>query len=136
MVRPAKLDKAFNEFAKIVDASRQETRNAFRQVMAELFTAIVTGTPVDTGNARAAWVVQSSNLIGEVYAGGRVSLVQIADKNKPLIFKFSNGANYIVYLEKGSSRQAPKGFVEVNIKKGTNRIRAQIRKLAKKKKKV
>lgn len=125
------FEAAFSEFAERVDAKRQETRNAFRQLMAELYTAIVKSTPVDTGRARSAWIVQSEVLIGQVSEGGSISLKEIPNNKAPLVFDFRNGVNYIVFLEHGTSKQAPQGMVSVNVKRATDNIRRAIERLAK-----
>lgn len=89
------------------------------------------GTPVDTGWARANWIPR----IGQPYSGtagtrsqaeeGRIntgpqnagvaSLVAYRlERGKVFV---SNGVPYIVKLNEGSSRQAPRGFVQAAVRR-------------------
>lgn len=66
----------------------------------KLFTNLVSGTPIDTGDAQRGWknVFDISKLI---LSGSR---------NKKVVIK--NDVPYIERLDKGSSRQASKGIVK------------------------
>lgn len=102
-------------------------------IVANLVSAPDTGygTPVDTGWARANWVPQigspRTTTVGtrEQAEAGSVSLagqqgglatVATTYKFGPRIF-ISNNVPYIVHLNEGSSRQAPRGFVQNAIAK-------------------
>lgn len=87
----------------------------------DIHSRVVRTTPVDTGWARANWVpsigVPVTEPIGTPEqlneAAAQAGIVQVAQ------WRFiqgpayiSNNVPYIVFLNAGSSRQAPSGFVE------------------------
>jgi len=124
-VKPQKIAKEFEKFAKKVKAKKQETENAFRDIMGRLYNAIVLSTPVDTGRARAAWRVEGPAMLATADRSGRVTISNFPSEN--LQFTFVNGVEYIQYLENGSSRQAPAGMVDINIRRAVKRISAAAR---------
>lgn len=89
------------------------------------------GTPVDTGWARANWVPEigkaRTNVAGtyaQAAAAGASLAEQQAGVAKVLSWKLgqgpihvTNNVPYIVRLNEGSSKQAPRGFVQAAIAK-------------------
>ncbi len=85
------------------------------------------GTPVDTGWARANWIPQigsprqSAEGSREAVSSGAqdagVALVATAYKREQGPVFISNNVPYIVLLNEGSSKQAPRGFVQNAITK-------------------
>jgi len=83
-----------------------------------LFQALVSGTPVDTGYARGNWLIdfgrENLRTIGSresppgVPSAGQVDAWRIDQGN----LVFHNSVEYIVYLDAGSSAQAPQGIVD------------------------
>ena len=69
----------------------------FKRRVLELFEAIKRSTPVDTGVARRSW-----RLVFNVQSKGTLEA------------RIFNGIEYIVWLEVGSSKQAPLGMVRIN----------------------
>jgi len=69
-------------------------------------------TPIDTGYARSQWTytVNDSNTSGLAY-GVRTNFLNLFN----LSYTVKNDAEYIVYLNQGSSKQAPKFFIEKTI---------------------
>lgn len=100
-----------------------------------LMTGTPTGTPVDTGWARANWVpsigqplfldpgtqgredqvARTPGRAGE-QQGGLATVAATYKLNQGSVF-ISNNVPYIVRLNQGSSRQAPAGFVQGAIEK-------------------
>lgn len=105
----------------------------------ELHSALSRATPIDTGRAAASW---TASLNGpdtriqppEFAAGGRQQALEEARRNVNLdqfiigdTLHISNSIPYMVFLNAGSSRQAPRNFIELTFQAETPRI---IRKLA------
>jgi hypothetical protein len=85
----------------------------FNKFAAELFTAIVLATPVDTGRARSGW-----------------RLKRIADQVS-VKWRITNNVYYIIFLEYGSSKQAPLGMVRVNLDRFRKKVEAATKKILK-----
>lgn len=99
-----------------------------KKITLETFTGIVQKTPVDTGRARASWVIsletpgqspgipenaKFSESAATAKASGQLSKV---NQIKPFSTVFiSNNLPYIEVLEDGSSKQAPQGMVAVTL---------------------
>lgn len=89
------------------------------------------GTPVDTGWARANWVPEigrarttTAGTYAQAAAGNASTAEQQAGAAKILSWKLkqgtihvTNNVPYIIRLNEGSSRQAPRGFVQAAIAK-------------------
>lgn len=96
----------------------------FRKVALDLDSRIVLATPVDTGLARGGWLPTVNTPSGEentdsfdltgVSTVGKVVAVVASAKLGDVIW-LSNSVPYINDLEKGTSRQAPVGMVDVNL---------------------
>jgi hypothetical protein len=110
----------------------------FRQTVLVIDQALVTSTPVDTGRARSNWIVGSgpSSRAIDAYAPGeagstrgpntRAAIAQakaFLDSTDITVVYISNNLNYIVYLNEGSSAQAPAGFIEAAVQAGLNHVR-------------
>ena len=113
-------------FAQLLDIT---VANVVRRIAFELYTKITRGWPVDTGYSRANWrlAVGEPDLTvlppppsgsagqGEIYAPpdpDPAALVGIDGKEPVFI---TNNVDYAIYLEEGSSQQAPSGVVQVSV---------------------
>lgn len=88
-----------------------------RKVSIDIWNDVTTLTPVDTGRARASWNVSEeyANLAvkPESYNGsGKGAVGRISGKQDVII---SNNVEYIVFLEEGSSEQAPAGMTKLAV---------------------
>ena len=90
-----------------------------------------TGTPVDTGHARASWIpaVGAPNLVEPVGADGSIAQAGVA---QVMAFKLgqgmlylSNVAPYISRLNQGWSQKAPALFVEMCIARAMATVKAK-----------
>lgn len=127
-----KRSKLFSE--RLMRASKKAGGNAtifLKKVMIDLLRKVIQRTPVDTGRARAAWApfLKAENVnvklsgdpkaISEGIAKGEF-VVQSGSKPGILVV---NGVNYSVYLEYGSSDQAPQGMVRISMREIVDEIR-------------
>jgi hypothetical protein len=99
-----------------------------RSVALAVHQTVVVTTPVDTGRARSNWFVSFGSPVltdneppggDSVSARGRQAADQAFSQGRPVIASWrlgsgdiyvSNGVPYIGELDRGSSRQAPKGM--------------------------
>jgi len=103
-------------------------------VAIELFTSVISDTPVDTGRARGNW--QSSEnapkkgTIDRLDKSGSAAIsdVAITVTSGPSDKFMTNNLPYIDGLEEGRSRQAPTGMVRKNIARLRRILAAQVRK--------
>ncbi len=84
------------------------------------------GTPVDTGWARANWIPNigaplplptgsRESVTTAPQEAGKIAVLSYSAKSKQPIY-ISNAVPYILRLNEGSSRQAPRAFVQAAIK--------------------
>ena len=102
------------------------TAEETRAVALKALTGIVLGTPVDEGRARGNWQLSEGQPImtdvdlldkgGSVAINKGVSVIQANRLKDYMVFWITNNLPYIVPLNNGSSKQAPKFFVETAIK--------------------
>lgn len=76
-----------------------------------LLEAIVENTPVKTGYARSRWTLQPADAYALKYTVG----YSAGPFFKEARWVLSNDAPYIIYLNQGSSKQAPPFFIEMTI---------------------
>lgn len=102
--------------------ARQGAQTIARDVSKQIAESLVLKTPVDTGQARGNWepainTVPQEQFLGRVSVSGEESLTRaraIIDTLKlGNVFVMANSTPYIIFLEEGSSRQAPNGMRDV-----------------------
>ncbi|MFY9342220.1 MAG: HK97 gp10 family phage protein [Planctomycetota bacterium] len=88
-----------------LDAFQQEVKakalDLQRRMVAEVFAGVVQGTPVDTGHARQGWKIEANG------AAATIVNIQFGDRVRVL-----NDVPYVEFLAKGSSKQAPPGWIQ------------------------
>lgn len=101
-------------FDRDLKAFEAEFETDVRRVIVTLDQAIVSGTPVDTGRARANWFMDFGSVSDRLTSSlgapntGRGNAWKSGDGN---VF-IHNSVDYIIYLDAGSSAQAPQGIVD------------------------
>jgi hypothetical protein len=106
---------------RIGDEIRQAISKTLRDVMLLAEQNVSTSTPVDTGHAMSNWILS----VGSPHSGvdgsradvsftaqarGRAR-VQTFDVGRDKRIYLRNNVPYVQYLDRGSSQQAPAGFV-------------------------
>jgi len=93
-----------------------------KKMSLEALKRIVEKTPVDTGRARGGWQVSFKTPAfseGGTDASGAGTIntgsSQILGLKDPVAVFISNNVEYIIYLEDGTSTQAPEGMVALTI---------------------
>jgi len=97
----SKLNSVLKKLFKELEATEAQVEHFMDEAVLRLHRSIKLDTPVDTGAARAAW--------------GR--LPGRKKTKKGVTYTIANKMEYIVYLEFGSSRQAPHGMVRRNLRR-------------------
>lgn len=105
------------------DLTLKQHSQLLRKVAFQLLGLIVQKNPVKTGRSQNNWQVAVDTSAGDAVIAGRRSeaaiqadgLAELA-KVKPFstVILFNN-VEYIVFLEEGSSTQAPQGMVAISI---------------------
>lgn len=117
--------KRFNrELRAFLDKVEQEVYTFIRLISLDLFTRFVVKTPVDIGRARGGWQMlldvaptQETNVLDPTgqaaIATGMLSLSGLTpDSALTHRIFISNPVFYIVYLDQGTSKQAPANFTD------------------------
>lgn len=84
------LSNADAEFKKLSQQYLIELEKSSDKTVAQMVTNLKEETPIDTGFARESWSVTK----------------------KDKVYLVENSAEYIEYLNRGSSKQAPANFIE------------------------
>ena len=130
------FSKDIESFArKAAEAHDKITRTA----TLELFSGIVRATPVDKGRARGAWTTSVGAPASspdredkiKVRKPGGAAEAEVFEKTPEgagQVTYLSNDLPYILYLEEGSSKQAPAGMVRRNMDRVERMVKTAIRK--------
>lgn len=107
------------DLQKFVPKARKEASNFVRLIALDLYSRITKRTPVDTGRARAGWAI-SVNAPSDYVppeGSGDVQMIEsdISGFDLDQVIYIFNNVHYIVYLENGSSDQAPAGMVRISL---------------------
>lgn len=113
------------QLARFAEIAELRVDDIVRKVAIDMLGRIVLRTPVDTGRARANWVVSigaRTTLISRDAADptGRTTIEKgtrllLGYQSSITVAWISNGLPYILPLEYGSSKQAPAGMVRLTV---------------------
>lgn len=114
---------------KIADILERRTTDLMRMATIEFYRQVTISTPVDTGRARAGWLITVNAPSTEVKPEGKYTYSAVPP-NVPAVtindrYFIANNTPYIGKLNNGYSRQAPARFVEL----AAARIQAVISKI-------
>lgn len=120
------LKKVNDNLDKIADRLGIDVLIVQKKVAFDVFSDIVAATPIDTGRAMNNWNISANTPNHDVTdEGGNSSGIKTAKEAgagaamlglKPFSTVWiSNSLPYIVFLNEGSSDQAPKQFVEQSV---------------------
>ncbi|HCY86594.1 MAG TPA: hypothetical protein DHV36_15780 [Desulfobacteraceae bacterium] len=120
--------------ADYVDGSVEKV---IRKACIDLYRAIVERTPVDTGRAKANWMISTSDrdLTIDHDDGFSFAEINALIDEEAMGFSFelhddvviiTNNLEYISELENGTSKQAPRGMVSVSLAEFTAHFNAAL----------
>ena len=134
MAKHKRLKGLGDAMKKRADDSQKRIFSGIRKAALAVDQAAIFATPVDTGFARSRWVVtigqpvtSSEDGVSEsIEIGGDVAAAIAASQGLKEIKKWkgvgsifiNNPLGYVVYLDEGSSEQAPQGMTEQAIAAG------------------
>ena len=120
------------ELKEFINVSLGSADRVKKAASIELFNRVVLDTPVDTGRARANWLVSlhhggftPSNRTDAAKALGDIE-VEVNGSDLHDTLTLTNNLPYIEKLENGSSTQAPKGMMKRNVITMANLIKKQV----------
>lgn len=139
------LAKRLNKYADKLEAAPSKVA---AEVSLVLIKELVERTPVDTSKAISNWILSIGEPVlieqdaffpgirGSTYTASSNEVVAFArtqvSKKRPGQSVFvSNAADYIAYLENGSSSQAPTGFTKQSVSIARNQIKATFKRIMK-----
>lgn len=114
---------------------RQDTTRFQRAVSLQVLVGVVMKTPVDTGRARGGWQLDIGGFNDRPFTpfdkgGGDTVRRESANLGRLRfggVVTISNPVTYIVYLEGGSSQQAPQGMLSTTLRQVARQFRNGIR---------
>lgn len=117
------MSKFTLDIQAFVAKAKKNPETVMRSVTLKLFSAIIKASPVDSGRFRGNWqttgVTPATGLIAGVDPTGNTAVNSAATfiTNAPGwdTFTLTNNLPYAERLEYGWSKQAPIGFVRINI---------------------
>ncbi len=128
MTSPAEIKKFQLDLSAFADKAGVNAEVVIRKIALDLFTAIVKRTPVDTGRARSSWTLGIDNVLSTVAkktkskrSAGSATNKALGQTKKLSRYRIGqsifivNNLEYIVFLEDGTSDQAPFGMVKLAI---------------------
>ena len=133
----AELQKTITE---LVEANSGLLRAQVIEIITEEFAALIEKTPVDSGRARAGWMMTDKPTEDEppqvkhrAKGGGiEAEFASMIERHlreatdlgltQPDVLYICNNVKYIMALEAGWSIQAPQGFIALFMQRITNRL--------------
>lgn len=127
------LSSLERRLARVADRLTESVEGLITDIGEEIGRELLPATPVDTGFARANWRPSinfpSDTPVSFLDPSGQATISRIISVAKRFrvgdtIF-ITNRIDYIDQLNRGSSPQAPPGFVEIAVNEGTRRAVAR-----------
>jgi hypothetical protein len=126
-IRFTGVEKFERDLHKLADEFELKIDQVIRKIGLDLFAGITKRTPVDTGYARANWLITTNSIRTDVLTrtefppgtNNRARAIAInkamrhevkPDKDRTSMF-ITNSVPYIIYLEQGRTHQINKGFM-------------------------
>lgn len=102
---------------KILSVMRDEVDEKNESITKQLLKDMVAATPVDTGYARSRWAYNSNDGFGYKITYSPSIIKRIFSSSTPyklfpVEYVLTNDADYIIYLNRGHSKQAAPFFIE------------------------
>ena len=128
-----KLEQFQRRMGKLATGVEKNADKTVRKVALAIDQTVVLATPVDTGRARANWIValdaaasettEAADPSGAGAIGQGAGVIAGYDGDRNAEIHITNNLSYIGRLNDGSSRQAPAGFVPQAVKAGAGAVR-------------
>ena len=129
-----------DQMGRFIDSYMNRFDLLVRDVTENLFTFIVLRTPVDTGRTRGNYFVSVSGAMMTDYdemnfdPTGTNSISQASDAIKGIkaggVVRIINNTPYVMDLEFGSSKQAPRGMARITVTEFQPIVNSAVEKVA------
>lgn len=107
---------SFNvDLTKFAKSMNIELETVVRKLAFEVYKGVTQKTPVDTGRAKANWMLGYGSINSRITNNTTFSLVQPPKGSGKRPIYITNNLPYISKLENGSSKQAPNGMVNLTM---------------------
>jgi len=123
-VSVASFNVDLNKFAKSMDI---ELETVVRKLAFEVYKGVTQKTPVDTGRAKANWMLGYGSINSTITNNTTFTLVHPPEGSGKRPIYITNNLPYISKLENGSSKQAPNGMVNLTMNEVQRSIRNVVR---------
>jgi hypothetical protein len=123
-VSVASFNVDLNKFATSMDI---ELETVVRKLAFEVYKGVTQKTPVDTGRAKANWMLGYGSINSTITNNTTFTLVQPPKGSGKRPIYITNNLPYISKLENGSSKQAPNGMVNLTMNEVQRSIRNVVR---------
>jgi hypothetical protein len=120
----ASFNVDLNKFAKSMNI---ELETVVRKLAFEVYKGVTQKTPVDTGRAKANWMLGYGSINSTITNNTTFTLVQPPKGSGKRPIYITNNLPYISKLENGSSKQAPNGMVNLTMNEVQRSIRNVVR---------
>lgn len=120
----ASFNVDLNKFAKSMDI---ELETVVRKLAFEIYKGVTQKTPVDTGRAKANWMLGYGSINSKITNSTTFTLVQPPKGSGKRPIYITNNLPYISKLENGSSKQAPNGMVNLTMNEVQRSVRNVVR---------
>lgn len=94
---------------KLINTMEADVAKAIKGISFKILAGVIKKTPVDTGDAQNSW-----NITDDKIDTSTKSKVRDEISGKKDVY-ITNSIHYISNLERGSSKQAPKGMVALTV---------------------
>ena len=120
----ASFNVDLNKFAKSMDI---ELETVVRKLAFEIYKGVTQKTPVDTGRAKANWMLGYGSINSTITNNTTFTAVQPPKGSGKRPIYITNNLPYINKLENGSSKQAPTGMVNLTMNEVQRSVRNVVR---------
>ena len=97
---------------KLINTMEDDVAKAIESVSFKILAGVVKKTPVISGDAQNSWNISEGKINTSIKSKVRIPGNKISGKKDVYI---TNSIHYISDLERGSSKQAPKGMVALTV---------------------
>lgn len=119
---------SFNaDLKKFSKSTGLEIETVVRKVAFDIYKGVTEKTPVDTGRAKANWMMGYGNINYTISENTKFVAMQPPKGSGKNVIYITNSLPYINSLENGSSKQAPNGMVNLTMLDVQRSIRNVIR---------
>lgn len=112
---------------KFARSTGLEIEKVVRKIAVEIYKGVTEKTPVDTGRAKANWNIGYGSINFTITKDTQFRIISPPKGSGKRPIYITNHLPYIGALENGSSKQAPRGMVDLTMLEAQRSIRNVVR---------